>query len=326
MVHTGEGPAPRADGDDPVVLSLRSVSKRYGDVVALRGISLTLRRGEAVGYLGPNGAGKTTTLKILAGLARPDSGEVSVAGVRHDGSHRARDSLGVLVETPGVLPYMRGTDLLSHVAEVRGLRVAERAAAVRQAADRLGVGDVLSRPLGKLSTGQLRRVQLAATLVGAPDILLLDEPTLGLDPAARVDLRALLRQLRNEGHTLFLTTHLVEDVQEVCDRVLFLREGRLVGDEAIRRDGRASDGHRTLVVRTLETVDLARVSGALPSGTTVLRRSDHEVAVTFEGDEGEQRRVLGALVTAGVGVVEATADRPDLAARYMALVGREEVP
>ncbi len=222
------------------VLTVDHVSKRYGKRPALRDVTFRLGSGESVGYLGPNGAGKTTTLKLISGLCRPDSGSVLLLG-RDPFRERslALGALGALVETPGIPPYLHGRDLLEYVGRTKSLPRSERPGAVRRAAEGLGVADHLDLPFGSLSTGLSRRVLLAAALVGEPPALVLDEPTLGLDPVARADLRTVLRELVRQGTTLLLSTHLLEDVEEVCDRVLFLREGHLMGDEPVR-----SPGHR----------------------------------------------------------------------------------
>ncbi len=308
--------------------ALEKVSKRYGDLSALSEVSFTVREGEAVGYLGPNGSGKTTTLKLLSGLTRPTEGSLRLGGIDPAKDRaRALASVGVLVETPGVLPYVRGRDLLEHIAEVKGLPVHERGAAVVRAAKRLDVVEPLDRPLGTLSTGLLRRLLLAGSLIGDPRVLVLDEPTLGLDPAARADLRRVLRELRQEGRTIFLSTHLLEDVEEVCHRVLFLRAGRLVGEapvEAEAEDG-ATVRPRTLRVRTSSASPAAGLRALLPPEVELEEtREGREFLLKFKGDESGQSRIVKALVTGGVPVSRVEAVGSDLGTLYLQKVGRED--
>ncbi len=308
--------------------ALEKVSKRYGDLSALSEVSFTVREGEAVGYLGPNGSGKTTTLKLLSGLTRPTEGSLRLGGIDPAKDRaRALASVGVLVETPGVLPYVRGRDLLEHIAEVKGLPLHERGAAVVRAAKRLDVVEPLDRPLGALSTGLLRRLLLAGSLIGDPRVLVLDEPTLGLDPAARSDLRRVLRELRQEGRTIFLSTHLLEDVEEVCHRVLFLRAGRLVGEapvEAEAEDG-ATVRPRTLRVRTSSASPLSGLRALLPPEVELEEtREGREFLLKFKGDEAGQSRIVRALVTGGVPVSRAEAVGSDLGTLYLQKVGRED--
>jgi ABC-2 type transport system ATP-binding protein len=301
--------------------------KRYGDRDALRDVRFSLTAGQAVGYLGPNGAGKTTTLKILSGIARPSRGTVRLHGldpVRE--RRRALRKVGALVETPGVPPYLTGEDLLDHVARIKGVANAERRAAIRRSAEEMGVADQLQRPFGSLSTGLARRMLLSSTLIDEPDVLLLDEPTLGLDPAARHDLRVVLRRLTHAGLTLLLSTHLLDDVQGVCDRVLFLRDGSLVGDEPVDLDstGVAGAPRRALRLRFGSDLGDEVVRRALGPSIELLMAGPREGTIRFSGGDPEQAAVLAGLVRAGLPLVSASPPEPDLARRYLERVGRED--
>jgi ABC-2 type transport system ATP-binding protein len=309
------------------LLRLDGVNKRYGEVKALSDVSFGLVEGEAVGYLGPNGAGKTTTLKLIAGLTRPDAGKVSVCGLDPVRERRkALSRVGVLVETPGILPYVTGEDFLRHIAEVRGLALKDRTPAMKKAAGELQVADILPRPLGTLSTGLLRRVLVASVLVGDPEILILDEPTLGLDPAARADLRTMLKGLSRQGRTILMSTHLLEDVEEVCGRVLFLRGGHLAGDERLSNGSVAGarDSVRSVRVRVMDVVSPADLDRALSGKAEVEASADREFIMRFKGGDEEQSGLVRALVQGGVRVVQVEAVGTDLASLYMSKVGREE--
>jgi ABC-2 type transport system ATP-binding protein len=307
------------------VLELKDVSKRYGEVEALSGVSFSVGSGESVGYLGPNGAGKSTTLKLLTGLSRPDAGTVLVGGedplVRH-GAVMAR--VGVLVETPGVLPYLTGNDLLEYIAEVKRLPRGDRPGAIRVALDAMDVRAAASRPLGSLSTGLQRRVQLAGALVGDPRVLVLDEPTMGLDPIARTDLRVILRRLGKEGRTVLLSTHLLDDVEEVCQRVLFLKSGRLVGDEPVRDGGNAGRvGDRTLRLSLLRPCTVEQLIAILGEEVHVELPDPREALVRFQGAEDEQSEIIRRLAAGGVPITSTALVGSELARRYLARVGRE---
>jgi ABC-2 type transport system ATP-binding protein len=309
------------------VLTVDSVWKRYGDHDALRDVRFSLRRGEAVGYLGPNGAGKTTTLKLLAGLSHPTRGSVRVQGLDPSRDRaRALRHLGALVETPGVPPYLLGADLLDYVARVKGVPSSERRTSVRRAAESMHVDEYLDRPFGSLSTGLARRMLLGAVLVGEPDVLLLDEPTLGLDPAARHDLRNLLRDLSRKGLTLLLSTHMLEDVQEVCNRVLFLRNGVLVGDEPVNLEPDAGiDGSRRVLRLCFgSSVTAESVLRAAGPEFVVALEGPRDVTVRFSGGDAEQAALLAGLIRAGLPLVSASRSEPDLARRYLERVGRED--
>ncbi|MGP8108933.1 MAG: ABC transporter ATP-binding protein [Thermoplasmata archaeon] len=309
------------------VLTVDAVWKRYGDHDALRDVRFSLRGGEAVGYLGPNGAGKTTTLKLLAGLSRPTQGSVRVQGLDpYRDRTRALRRIGALVETPGVPPYLTGADLLEYVARVKGVPAPERRAAVRHGAEAMKVVEHLGRPFGSLSTGLARRMLLGAVLVGEPEVLLLDEPTLGLDPAARHDLRDVLRILSRSGLTLLLSTHLIEDVQEVCGRVLFLRSGVLVGDEPVHLElGPGTGGsRRALRLSFGSDVTAESVTRAAGPELEVTVEGPRLVTARFSGGDAEQAALLARVIRAGLPLLSASPPEPDLARRYLERVGRED--
>jgi ABC-2 type transport system ATP-binding protein len=299
----------------------------YGPRPALREVTFAIASGEAVGYLGPNGAGKTTTLRLLAGLRRPDSGSVRLLGLDPAQDHGAAlRRVGVLVETPGVLPYVTARDLLSHVARIKHVGASAEPGEIRELAGQLGFADQLDRPIGGLSTGLSRRLLLAVALVGDPEILLLDEPTLGLDPAARGDLRRILRQLRREGRTILLSTHLLDDVEEVCTRVLFLRDGRIVGDEPVELRPVDASGTplRTVVIRFAREVRPDEVRPTIgPDGELDLVDA-RQLRLRFAGDDARQAELLSRIVHAELPVVTVTDGAATLGQRYLERVGRED--
>jgi len=309
------------------VVTVDAVSKQYGDRVALHEVSFSLPAGASVGYLGPNGAGKSTTLKILAGLSRPTRGAVRVVG-RDPYTDRvgALRHVGALVETPGVPPYLAGRDLLEYVARVKGASGTEVRSAARRAAEGMDVAGHLDRPFGSLSTGLARRMLLAAALVGEPELLLLDEPTLGLDPAARHDLRATLRNLSKGGLTLFLSTHLLEDIAEVCGRVLFLRAGSVVGDEPVRISSDPGSGAPDRVVRLdfSADVEVGRLAQALGPDYRVTAEGPRQASVRFSGADVEQANLVAQVVRAGLPLLGVSSPESDLARRYFQRVGRED--
>ena len=307
-------------------VELTHVTKRYGSQAALSDVSFTLREGEAVGYLGPNGAGKTTTLRLLAGLTRPVEGTVRVFGRAPEQAGEALRDVGALVGTPALLPYVSPRDFLRYVADARGIRGPDLRRSIESAAAQMGVGPTLDRPCGGLSTGQSRRVLLASALLGAPRLLLLDEPTLGLDPAARLDVRRHLLDLRHQGHSILLSTHLLEDVSAICDRVLFLREGRLLADEPVRRPGPTGTNTtvRSLRLRFLVPTDLAQLRPLLRGTESVGTGGPRELYCALEDSDERQAELVAAIARAGLGLlcVEPVAD--DLDRRYLDVVGREE--
>ncbi|MDK2464091.1 MAG: ABC transporter ATP-binding protein [Candidatus Korarchaeota archaeon] len=208
------------------VIEVSGLNKRFGRVEALREASFEVREGSVTGLLGPNGAGKTTTLKILVGLLRPDSGEVRVLRMDPwEEGHRVRQRVGILHERPIYPGDVDVWRLLRYAARVRGLHPAD----ARRAARLAGLGEHLDRRVSALSRGYLQRLGLALAVMGEPDLLLLDEPTANLDPAARMEILDLIATLRRElGVTMLVSSHIIPELELVCDSAAFISEGRIL--------------------------------------------------------------------------------------------------
>ena len=212
-------------GGAELTLGVAGLQKRYRDVVALRGVDLTVGRGELVGLLGPNGAGKSTLVKIACGLVRASAGTVTVCGAA-SGSREARKSFGYLAELfrfPGWCTANELLELHQRLAGSDGGAV-ER----RDLLELVGLSDAAERSIDAMSKGMQQRLGIAQALIGTPRLLLLDEPTSALDPAGRRDVRRLLEELRSRGISVLLNSHLLSEIELVCDRVVILSEGRVV--------------------------------------------------------------------------------------------------
>ncbi len=305
------------------VVSLDQVERAYGENRALAGVTFQVHPGESVALLGPNGAGKTTTFRLLTGLVPPSAGSLKVFGLDPFTQRAlALAHVGAVVGSPGTLPYLKVSDLLEHVCRIRGVPRGRVPGEIRRTTGEMGVRALLQRPMGGLSTGQERRVLLSAALVGDPELLLLDEPTLGLDPVSRSDLRGLLGNLVREGHTLLLSTHLIEDVSPLCSRVLFLKNGRLQGDEPVAPRPVGSIRLRLRFRDEVREERLRRILG--PLGIALSPSAPGYVDLSIPGGEGIQVEALRALVTSGVPLLEAERLKDDLTQRYLARIGREE--
>jgi ABC-2 type transport system ATP-binding protein len=226
-----------ARANEPPVAVLQNVGKRYGKRWAIRGISFMLRPGEIIGFIGPNGAGKTTLMRLMAGLSPLTEGEVTVMGEQLD-RHAPRTPLGIglVLEQMGFLPHFSGRVNLELLAGIR--RVAS-VAAIEQTLVRVGLDPADRRPVRAYSLGMRQRLSLAQALMEKPRLLLLDEPTNGLDPAGIADLRELLRQVSSAGTAIFLASHMLTEVERICDRVLLVRAGELLRDIDLRAAGPA---------------------------------------------------------------------------------------
>jgi ABC-2 type transport system ATP-binding protein len=243
-------------------IEVRGLRKRYGDVVALDGLDLSIAPGEVVGFLGPNGAGKTTTMRVLTGQLAPDDGSATVGGLDVvDDSLAVRRLVGYLPERAPLFDEMRVRDFLAFAHEARGLPRAERAAAIDRVADEVGIADVLRRPIGELSKGYRQRVGLAQALIHDPPVLILDEPTSGLDPNQIASIRALLERL-GESKTVLLSSHILGEVEAVCSRVIIVANGRIVGEGTPAEiEARASGGARVRVEIEGDVTDLDSLPG-----------------------------------------------------------------
>jgi len=215
--------------DEPMI-AVRDLTKSFGSVQAVRGMSFRVARGEIVGFLGPNGAGKTTTMRILAGIFPPTSGEVRIAG--RDPAREpiaCRCAVGYFPEYAPFYPDLRVAGYLRFVARLKRVPRAERARAVDAVLAACGLQAMADRRVGTLSKGYRQRVGLAQALCGDPPILVLDEPTIGLDPAQVVEIRTLVGRLRGE-RTVFFSSHVLSEVEALCERVVVVARGRVVGE------------------------------------------------------------------------------------------------
>jgi ABC-2 type transport system ATP-binding protein len=278
------------------MISVEGVSKRYGPVVAVDGISFEIDRGEVVGFLGPNGAGKTTTMRMLTGTLQPDAGEV-----RYDGRpigedlKAAKARVGYLPETNALYQEMLVAEYLDFAATLRGLEGAERRSALSDAVEETGIQQVYGRPISQLSKGYRQRVGLAAAILHRPEILVLDEPTEGLDPNQRVGIRHLVSALGRD-RTVLLSTHVLGEVEATCSRLLIVHHGRLVADGSVAdllETGRSSPRY----VVEAEGDDVPGVLGTMPGvASTRADRVDgrDRVELVAEGRE-ELRPVISRL-------------------------------
>jgi len=290
------------------IVVTRELTKRYGDRLAVDAVSLSVRRGEIYGFLGPNGAGKTTTLRMLLGLVRPTSGHASVLGAP-PGTPAALRRIGALIEGPGFYPYLSGRENLRVLARYAGLDdVAVEAA--------LTLVDLTSRAGDRYrsySLGMKQRLGVAAALLGDPQLLILDEPTNGLDPAGMADMRDLIRGLADQGQTIVLSSHMLGEVEQICDRVGVISGGRLQVESSVA----ALRGHTTLLVRAEPQPVALAVLRPLVSVSIV----DGGLRVDAGPDRAAD--LVRALVRAEVDVLEVHPQERTLEDAFFALTGSD---
>ena len=236
------------------MIEVRQLSKQYGQRKAVQNLSFTVRKGEVVGFLGPNGAGKTTTMKILTGCMAATSGEIYIDGKDiFEDPIAAKSKIGYLPETPPLYGDMRVENYLRYTAVLKNTPKKQLTSLVERALSKTGLLDVRKRLIQNLSKGFKQRVGLAQALVSDPEILILDEPTIGLDPSQIIEVRRLIAGLKGK-HTIILSTHILSEVQAGCDRVLIIKDGRMAAQESLSslRD-KQYKGQRNITVRVHKT-------------------------------------------------------------------------
>ena len=306
------------------MIEVSHLSKNYGSRPAVKDLSFTVGDGQIFGLLGPNGAGKSTIMNILTGYIAPTSGEVKVAGFSlPEQAQQAKACVGYLPEQPPLYPEMTVQEYLDFASELKGVRRAERKEQVRRAARRTGLEEVLPRLIRSLSKGYRQRVGIAQALLGSPKLIILDEPTVGLDPAQVIEIRKLIREL-GKAHTVILSSHILSEVQAVCSQVLILAKGRLVAVGAPDELGeKLSSGSclKATVLGNGQTV--LKAVGSIPGIRKVELEgeSDGQVTFTAESADDTDRRaeVSRALSQAGCTVLALSAESKTLEDVFLAL-------
>lgn len=237
------------------MVEIRNLTKCYGERKAIDNLSFRVNKGEVVGFLGPNGAGKSTTMKIITGFMAPTSGEVIVGGYDvFENPIEVKRKIGYLPETPPLYGEMVVEDYLDFVARLKGVEGSKVAGAVSDAIERTHLGDVRKRLIQNLSKGYRQRVGVAQALVSRPEILILDEPTVGLDPRQVAEIRHLLQELRGQ-HTIILSTHILSEVQATCERVIIINQGKIVAEDTLAGLGQKMNRGGTIHIRLRRNAD-----------------------------------------------------------------------
>jgi ABC-type multidrug transport system ATPase subunit len=298
--------------DDGFVIETRALSKRYGErIVAVNRLNLRVRRGEVYGFLGLNGAGKTTTLRMLVGLVRPTSGSARVLGAA-PGSSEALARTGALIETPTFYPFLSGLDNMRVVARHAGAPETRIEAALAEVALTPRAGDRFAT----YSLGMKQRLGIAAALLKDPELLILDEPTNGMDPAGMAEMRTFIRTLGRGRRTVILSSHLMSEVEQICDRVGVISRGRLVGEGTVDE----LRGRENLWVRAEPLERAERLVAAL-RGVVQVARIDGGLRIA--ADQAAAPTINRALVEAGIAVGELRPERASLEKVFLELTQEE---
>jgi ABC-2 type transport system ATP-binding protein len=311
------------------VIEVQNLTKRYGRVTAVDDVSFRVERGEILGFLGPNGAGKTTTMRILTGYMPATEGKAFVAGFDvFEQAIEAKRRTGYLPETPPLYPDMTVLEYLSFVARIKGVPTADQRQRVRIVMDRVRVSDMANRLCSKLSKGYRQRVGLAQAIIHNPDVLILDEPTAGLDPKQQHETRLLINELAG-NHTIVLSSHMLHEVSQTCQRVVIINKGRVVAVDTPANLGERLTGSATMYVQvdangTDASAALSRIDGV----ARVVESDRHEGLIGYEvvseGGRDVRRELAKAVVTNGWGLVELRPARVSLEEVFLALTESEE--
>jgi ABC-2 type transport system ATP-binding protein len=298
-------------------VEVRGLVKRYGDLVAVAGVDLTVEPGDVYGYLGPNGAGKTTSLRMMLGLIRPTAGQVRLFGRDPQVTVHALEGVAGFVEAPRFYPYLSGMENLRMMAAFDGGDAARR---IAPALDIVDLADRAKDKVGGYSHGMRQRLGIAGALLRNPRLLLLDEPTTGLDPGGMRDMRELVRRLAGEGITVVLSSHLLSEVEELCNRVAIVRSGTMVYEghlSELRRT--AGSGYR---LRTTDDAVAERVCRAQP-GVTDVRVTD-SIELRFSAPETVVGDLSVALVESGAAILALTPEHATLEELFFRLTEGDE--
>ena len=275
-----------------VSIEVSGVSKFFGELTAVNDLTFSVKKGEVVGFLGPNGSGKTTTMRMLTSFYTPDVGGINIDGLdTKDHDIATRERIGYLPENNPVYADLLVSEYLDFVADLRGLTKQGRRENIAQTVEETGLQDVYMRPIGQLSKGYKQRVGLAQAIVHRPSILILDEPTEGLDPNQRLTIRDLIRSLGQE-RTVMLSTHVMQEVENTCERILLISRGKLVADSTVKELLQRAQGIRTVHIE-VEGNDVERPLTALDGVADIERHESVDgrkrYTITADGNSTDLR-------------------------------------
>ncbi len=291
------------------MIEIHDLTKNYGERRAIDRLNFSVKKGEVVGFLGPNGAGKTTTMKIITGFMAPTSGKVEIAGYDvFEDPFEVKKRIGYLPETPPLYGDMIVSDYLDFVARLKGVDNSRVAGLVTRALERTHLTDVRKRLIQNLSKGYRQRVGLAQAIVSDPEILILDEPTVGLDPRQVAEIRNLLQELRG-SHTIILSTHILSEVQATCDRAIIINSGKIVAEDTLSGLTQRLRGNSQVYIRVRRNVSNLAEALRSVSGVTDVNMSGTQIRVQGNMSEDSLEAIAEAAVNQRAGLVELT--QPD---------------
>jgi ABC-2 type transport system ATP-binding protein len=304
------------------MIRVENLRKRFGEIQAVDGVSFEVRAGEIYGLLGPNGAGKTTTLSILAGLLRPDDGRASFEGVDlATDPVGVKRKLGVVPQETAVYEELTARENLRFWAGMYGLAGADLDQAVDRALEQVGLAARADEPVRRFSGGMKRRLNLSLGLAHRPRAVLLDEPTVGIDPQARLNILEVVRQVASSGTAVLYTTHYLEEAERLCDRIGILDHGRLLAEGTLPDLKRMVGGEEIVTLRGRFGADEVRPLAGSLDGVAV--RALEPGRLVLAAAAGRSTELLGKIFASGVAVSDVSVEPPSLNVLFLKLTGRE---
>ncbi len=301
-----------------------NLTKQYGAFTALSDLNLKIEGTKCVGFLGPNGAGKTTALKMFTDLIRPSKGEALINGVNvRTQKKKALASVGTLIETPEIYSSLTPREGLTMIAEIRGIPHEERKKCVEEVIAELRMEEWIDKRVGKFSKGMKQRICIASTLLGNPKVILLDEPTSGLDPRGMSEVRDIIKSLKGKNRLIFMSSHILSEVSDVCDEVAMINHGKLIIYDTIPKvTAKFSGGNNIVQVGLLNSVNakITKTIAALPDVVNAEKIDDKDLKISFTGGLTVQERILNELVKLNIGVVSYKAASSELEEVYLKLI------
>ena len=306
------------------MIEVRDLTKVYGPYKAIDRLNFSVGRGEVVGFLGPNGAGKTTTMKIITGFMAPSSGEVKVAGFDvFEDPIEVKRRIGYLPETPPVYGDMTVQEYLRFVANLKGADKSKISGLVDRAIEKTNLGEVRKRLIQNLSKGFRQRVGISGALVSDPEILILDEPTVGLDPRQVAEIRELIKELAGQ-HTIILSTHILPEVQASCQRIIIINRGQIVAEDSLDGLSRRMTGSGQVAIRVRRVLPQTKDTLGAVAGVRATRIDGNRIQLETDGNEETTERIAIQIVQQGLGLLEMKAEAVNLEDIFLQLTSSEE--
>ncbi len=311
------------------MITIENLTKYYGNNKAVNNISFTIHDNEILGFLGPNGAGKSTTMNMISGFLPMTAGKVSICGTDITKEPvKAKRNIGYLPENPPVYPDLKVLEYLSFCAGLKGIARSERKNEIRRVTELLGLNEVCGKLIRNLSKGYKQRVGFAQALLGDPKFIILDEPTVGLDPNQVIEVRKLIKSLKKD-HTVIFSSHILSEVSEVCDRVIIINKGDIRAIDTIENLEKSFNSSLTLHIKIKGAKSRAASIIEVTDGISEILSIDDEgsdiwsFAVRLDGDaEGIRDRLMAELIKNNVSIMEIYTDKPNLENVFIELINR----